>query len=171
MKDWERQVGKLIIKTGEIEFILAQLNWNLSLDEQYEDFKLPYKFSTRVKRVIKIVEKSFIEQPFKEQVLTTLNECLDISKIRNDVAHNTVYLETYIDFPFEVKQREVIGSLSGPKIKYHELCNAAEKAEDLSKRVAEIAYDQRIWNQKRDCPVKKISADTQSDHHIRKFKR
>ncbi len=149
MEDWERMVGRLILKTGEIEFILSQLNWNLSIGENPDEFELPDKFSGRVKRAIPIVENSFIDAPFKKEISRALHDCLKLSKIRNIVAHNSVYMEAYIDSPFAVKYKKVIGTLTGPTLCYQKLCEAVSQAEELVSKLSQITGDSRIWQQKR----------------------
>ncbi len=95
--EWEPIVGKLILCCGDIELLLLQLYWNLTLHHNYEEIITQKGLGDKAKFIRQIVDNRFVDKVLIKRINNALEKTIELAHTRNLVAHNPLYMDVYSD--------------------------------------------------------------------------
>lgn len=143
IKEWEILVGRLILKCGDIELKLLQLNWNMLLRTEVSgeiSLMNTNGMATKAKRIIELCEKYSLDEPWKSKFKTLLNEIILLAQYRNLVAHNPLFMDVYLTDEGEIMSFPVIQSLrdNRKRINLDELVQHISSAQQICNQMTQI---------------------------------
>ncbi|MBT3065164.1 MAG: hypothetical protein KME68_20370 [Candidatus Thiodiazotropha sp. (ex Lucina pensylvanica)] len=95
--DWEPYVGRLILACGDIELLLLQLYWNLTLHGGYEEAIRLKGMGDKAKFIRSVVDNGYVNPNLVKRINCTLKKTIELAHKRNLVAHNPLFMDVYSD--------------------------------------------------------------------------
>ena len=137
--EWEPIVGRLILVCGDIELLLLQLYWNLTLHGGYDKaIKQKNGMGNKAKFIRPKVDNKFVSKPLRKRISSALEKTIELAHKRNLVAHNPLCMAVYSESEEDFKPS--IRSLRDNEkhISYAELAKLNERASKLSAELQEL---------------------------------
>lgn len=139
-KDWSIAIGSLIVAFGNFEHFVV--NW---IRDNFDEVDAEALIKLRLAQKIELIENKIlsltdIDEKGKEIYLDSLAQMKALNKIRNQVAHNPLMIQLYIDDSqeyFDSEYRLTHSSTNRDLLSLEEVSKAAALSEELVSKLYE----------------------------------